>query len=282
MPTEAELFRPRHRRWTAGAIVVIVVVGVIDYLVAPGITFSPFYLAPVAVTAWFGGTGMAVFASALAAVVWLWAEFASSRLDANAFVYAWNFCARLLFLLVVALLLARLHLMLRRERNMSRTDSLTALLNARAFREIANAVIARAQRYGEPLSLAFIDIDDFKRVNDTQGHGAGDRLLQCVADAIRGNVRASDVLARYGGDEFVVLLPLADETAARRAIAKVLDRTREAMRADGWPVTLSIGVVSCRPGSQPMTVDALLEEGDRLMYEAKSSGKGTIRFATRP
>jgi diguanylate cyclase (GGDEF)-like protein len=278
MPIDTDLFRPRHWRWTAGAFCAIVAVGIADYLTEPAITFSLFYLVPVATAAWFGGMAVALCASTFAAILWLWAEYASSRLDSNVFVYAWNFCARGLFLLLVALLLARLRQVLWRERGLSRTDALTGLLNARAFREIVDAEIARARRYTAPMSLAFIDVDDFKRVNDSRGHGAGDLLLKRIAECIRENLRGSDVVARYGGDEFVVLLPAADEKAARSAIEKLRARCGDSLRAQDGPVTLSIGVVICRPGAAQASVDALLETADRLMYAVKSSGKHGARY----
>ncbi len=253
--------------------------GFVDYRTGPEITFSVFYLVPVAIAAWLSGTAVAVVASTLASVVWFSAEVASSRVNPNVFVYAWNFCARLLFLLLVALLLAQLRLMLRRERELSRTDALTNLPNARAFREVAEGEIARSQRYGQPLSLAFIDIDDFKRVNDSSGHGAGDDLLKRVAATIRDNLRSSDFVARYGGDEFVILLPNANLAAARMAMDKLRGMLLVSTPAGSAPVTLSIGVVTCGSGGPAVTVDALLENADRLMYEVKSGGKGAARFA---
>lgn len=279
-PTVEDIvFRPRSRGWTLAAFLAIVAVGVVDYQTSAEITFSVFYLVPVAIAAWLSGTAVAIAASTLAAIVWFSAEAASSRVNADIFVYVWNFCARLLFLLLVALLLARLRLMLGRERELSRTDALTNLPNARAFREIAQGEIARSQRYGQPLSLAFIDVDDFKHVNDSRGHGAGDDLLKRVGATIRENLRSSDFVARYGGDEFVILLPNANFGAARTAVEKLHRMVNVSTPADSVPVTLSIGVVTWRPGGPVTTVDALLENADRLMYEVKSGGKGAARFA---
>ncbi len=277
MALESLLFHSAHRGWTVVALCAIVVVGVIDYSTGPEITFSVFYLVPVAVAAWLSGIAMALAASALAAATWLLAEVTSSRATSSAFVYAWNFGARLLFLLLVAVLIAEMREMLVRERTLSRTDPVTALPNARAFRELADAEIARAARYGDPLSVAFIDIDDFKRINDTWGHAAGDRLLACIGRAIRSHVRASDVVARYGGDEYVLLLPVTDEHAARIVVAKLADEARRACAAHG-DVTLSIGVVSC--GAQRLSVDFLLERADALMYEVKAAGKNGARYTT--
>jgi len=277
---ESVLFRPRHWGWTVTAFVTIIVVGVGDYVSGPKITFSVFYLVPVSVAAWLAGTAGALAASVLAAVVWLGAELASSPFGSNAFVYVWNFCAQLLFLLLVALLLAQMRRMLNRERELSRTDSLTGLPNARAFREIAGSEIARAERYRQPLSLAFIDVDDFKCINDSRGHGAGDRLLGLIAQSIRGSLRSSDHVARYAGDEFVVLLPVADQDAARSAVDKLRTIVCQAMIRENWPVTLSIGVVTCEPGGAAVTVDGMLEIADRLMYEVKSGGKNGAHLAT--
>lgn len=276
---EAELFRSRHIGWTLVALAAIVVVGAVDYLTGPEITFSLFYLIPVAAAAWLSGTAMAVVASAVAAAVWLGAEFASSRLLSN-FVYAWNFCARFFFLLLVAVLLAQLREMLIRERRLSRTDALTGLPNTRAFREVAEAEIERAVRYGQPLSLAFIDVDDFKRFNDSRGHPAGDRLLKQLGDILRTNLRASDFVSRYGGDEFVVLLPSASQADAEAAMTKVQDKLRAATSGKGLPITVSIGAVTYEPQGSRITLDALMVTADRLMYDVKSGGKMGTRFAT--
>ncbi|MEO5699314.1 MAG: GGDEF domain-containing protein [Casimicrobiaceae bacterium] len=257
---------------------VIVAVGVIDYLTGPDLTLAVFYLVPVAAIAWVAGSAMAVGASLLAAGAWLAAELGASEVESDLFVYAWNFCARLLYLLLVALLLARLRAMLMRERDLSRTDALTGLLNARAFREIADVEIARASRYQDPLSIAFMDIDDFKEVNDRRGHAAGDGLLKEMASVMRTSLRGSDVVARYGGDEFVILLPVTDEAAARAVVDKLRVGVRDAMARRGSLVTLSVGVFTT-VGKKARSVDFMLEHADRLMYEVKWAGKGSVRCA---
>lgn len=280
MRMEADLFRQGRRIWIISALAAIAVVGLVDFLTGPKITLSLFYLVPVAVASWFGGATIAALTSSFAAFVWLFAELASSRLDSDVFVYAWNCATRLLLLLMVALLLARLRVMLERERDMSRTDPLTGLLNLRAFREALVVELLRLQRYGQPFSLAFIDVDDFKQVNDSRGHGEGDELLKALAGVLRDSSRGTDVVARHGGDEFVVLYPVVDQAAARAVIDGLSSRAKAAMEQGNWPVSLSIGVVTCERGDDVPAVDALLAYADRLMYGAKACGKGSARFAT--
>lgn len=280
MRLDAHLFRQGRRLRTIGALVAIAAVGLVDFLTGPKITLSLFYLIPVAAASWFGGAAIAVATSTFAAVVWLFAELASSRLDSEIFVYAWNCGTRFLFLLLVALLLARLRVMLEREREMSRADPLTGLMNVRAFREALVVELLRLQRYGQPFSLAFIDVDDFKQVNDTRGHGEGDELLKALAGVLRDSSRGTDVVARYGGDEFVVLYPVVDQAAARAIIDGLSSRAKAAMEQGNWPASLSIGIVTCERGDDVPSVDALLAYADRLMYDAKARGKGSARFAT--
>jgi len=101
-----------------------------------------------------------------------------------------------------------------------------------------------------------------------------------MAEVIRGSLRSSDHVARYAGDEFVVLLPLADQDAARAAVDKLRTIVNQAMIKENWPVTLSIGVVTCEPGGAGVTVDRMLESADRLMYQVKSGGKNGAHLAT--
>jgi diguanylate cyclase (GGDEF)-like protein len=277
MSMESMLLKERHGGWNVAAFGLVLVVGVIDYITGPEISFSLFYLVPVAVAAWLSGHRIAIAASLFAAIVWLIAEVASDRFHPNLFVYSWNFGSRFLLLLLVALLLARLRQMLVDERLLSRTDPLTGALNARAFREAAEIEIARSERHGLPLSLAFIDIDDFKRVNDVRGHEAGDRLLHDFVAVVRKNLRRTDVLARYGGDEFVVLLPMAGEDVAREAIEKIRKKVQEAMSCDGRPIGISVGVITC-PRSAA-SVEALVASADRLMYAVKAANKNGVRYA---
>ncbi|HXH62615.1 MAG TPA: GGDEF domain-containing protein, partial [Gemmatimonadales bacterium] len=152
-------------------------------------------------------------------------------------------------------------------------DQLTQVLNARSFTDRLAAELRRNRRYGRPLSLLYLDLDDFKRVNDTQGHQTGDAVLRLAADAIRRAVRQADMVGRMGGDEFAVLLPETDGELAYAAADRLATELRSLL--DGSPtVTASIGVVSSI--GREADTDAVLRRADLAMYDAKRSGKNRI------
>lgn len=165
----------------------------------------------------------------------------------------------------------------------SETDDLTATFNRRGFAIVADRVFGQAARYKRDVSLLVIDCDNLKQVNDDHGHKAGDSLLVAVVKNIQGQLRHTDVLARYGGDEFIVLLP---ETPAAGAL-DVAERIRTAVAADALAITgklvattVSIGVASYPADGS--TLDLLLAHADRNMYEAKLSGRNRVVQRAEP
>ncbi len=163
-------------------------------------------------------------------------------------------------------------------------DPLTGLWNRRAFDERLKEEIMRSARYSQEVALLMIDLDGFKRVNDRYGHVAGDRVLKTVAEALRSNLRATDVPTRYGGDEFAVILPGIGKTEAFVVAEKLRAVVRERPielesegRLDELGVTASIGVASAWQGiSEPI---ALLEAADQALYQAKQAGRDQVRIA---
>ena len=152
-------------------------------------------------------------------------------------------------------------------------DPLTNVLNARAFAAELAQELGRNRRYGRPLALIYLDLDDFKKVNDAHGHATGDAVLRLVADAMRGAVRRADLVGRLGGDEFGVLMPETDGAVAHAAATRLVTGIRTVFR--GTPsVTASIGVVAVA-GTEAGS-DELLRKADQAMYEAKRAGKDRV------
>ena len=259
-------------------LALIAAIAWVDYVTGPQLLLNVFYLLPVMFVAWV----TASTAYGLFAVV---ATFIVGPLDAyldglhvyTLFVAAWNAGMRTAVFCIVLVLLAELRKLIARLQEQSLTDELTGVANRRAFLEDAAREIERSRRYRHELSLAYLDIDGFKAVNDRLGHAVGDRVLAALASLARATARSVDTVARIGGDEFVILLP---ETDARDALP-LAERLREACsRAAGAGtarITCSVGLVTfVRP---PNDVEELLTTADALMYEAKAAGGDRVRHA---
>jgi diguanylate cyclase (GGDEF)-like protein len=179
--------------------------------------------------------------------------------------------AQVVFFMGIPWVWAQLKHALDQQRELARTDPLTGLANRRAFVEAATLELKRAQRYNHPVTAAYLDVDDFKLVNDRYGYHAGDRLLQVVANTLKKNVRAMDLIARLGGDEFFLLFPETGDEPGLSVLRKLENSLAEAMRRNSWPATVSIGAMTFI--QQPDSVELLIALTDRLMYAAKGQGK---------
>lgn len=147
---------------------------------------------------------------------------------------------------------------------------------ASVFYEVASAELNRQGRYPRLMTLAFVDLDNFKEVNDRHGHKIGDMALVAVANAMRAATRTTDILSRLGGDEFALLLPETDLEGARRLLQRLSADVAQAMAASYWPVSCSIGAVTF--DTPPDNVDAIITAADHLMYRVKASGKSAVRI----
>jgi diguanylate cyclase (GGDEF)-like protein len=280
-----ELIRPVVARLVASPAIVIVLalaatVGatLLDRASGTQLSLAALYLGPVALIAWFFGRTpgrlwcvVVVAASALA-------EATTPQTDIPHTIVAWNATAVLMLSLVVVEVLARLHRAIETERDLARTDALTGVANTRAFKELAAAELERARRYGRTFTLATLDLDNFKSVNDTLGHAAGDRLIHDVGQAIRRRLRRVDIVARIGGDEFVVLLPETTAASAAIALAHVQESLQTVAGGYGPEVRASFGSVTFV--SAPGTVEEMLQLADVAMYQAKKAGGDRIESLT--
>jgi diguanylate cyclase (GGDEF)-like protein len=160
-------------------------------------------------------------------------------------------------------------------------DEKTGLFNYRHFREKLEQEWLRAERYGTPLSLVMLDLDDFKQLNDTLGHQAGDQALREFATLVTGGARATDISARYGGEEFVVLLPHTDGDRARGVSERIRDAARQFVFVeDEHPsrMTVSAGVATY-PSTGIDSADTLVRRADEALYRAKETGKDRVIVA---
>src|SRR5687768_12378205 len=205
-------------------------------------------------------------------------ELASLRFVAG---FAAQLAPVLLVAYITTMFSADIRYGLQRAQLLSETDELTGLFNTRGFAVAANRLFGQALRYDRPASLLMVDSDNLKRVNDAYGHDAGNRLLRHVASAIQAELRASDVPARYGGDEFIILLP---ETPVKGAL-DVAERIRKAISAAPLALedkaiesSVSIGV-ACFP-EDGRSLDTLAARADRALYQAKQRGRNcVVRYA---
>lgn len=160
---------------------------------------------------------------------------------------------------------------------LSRTDQLTAILNRHWMRQETEAEIEKAARYAYPVSVILFDIDHFKNLNDTWGHNEGDRVLQRLARTVEATVRSGDRFARWGGEEFLVLLPHSDERAALQAAEKLRETIAGAELSEHAQVTISCGAAELREDEM---LDSLVGRADKALYQAKSDGRNTSRAAS--
>ncbi len=265
----------RPARAVLWVVALFVVVAAIDKVTGRELSFSLFYLLPVALVSFRWRARAGQLAAVIAALGWLSIDLWSGNAYSHPLIPFWNAAVRFGFFSLVALLLERLFRAVEQQTALARTDSLTGLPNRRSFEELARRELARADRVGSPLALAIIDLDDFKLVNDRQGHAAGDLIL-CHFAATAGRIfRAVDCAARMGGDEFAVLLPDVDADSALLA----LRRFQKTLLDDRLgPTSCSIGVAHVVGGD----LDEALRHADEALYRAKGSGKGTIELIGTP
>ncbi len=262
------------------SLVLLGFLGLVDYWTGPELSVALFYLIPIVLTAWVINGRWAMIMSGVGMVCWLWADLVGGNVYTNPLIPYWNALLRFVYFIIVSYLTAFVRSLLAREHALSRTDPLTGALNKLALNEFAEFELNRVKRYSHPLSVAYIDLDNFKFVNDRLGHAVGDELLKQVVATLQRVMRKTDRVARLGGDEFAVFMMETRPEDARRAFAKAQTALLADMREHGWPVTFSVGIVTFL--EPPESVDDLLGAADTLMYRVKHRGKNRVAYGVVP
>lgn len=256
-----------------GGLSLAAVIGFLDYATGPELSFAIFYLVPIALGAWWGGFAQGILMSMLCAVSWQAVEMAEGS-AATPVIHLWNGTARFGVFVITSSLLSRLRVSLFLEKKLARSDPLTGAANGRTFYESVSHTVERMMRDEKPLTLAYLDLDNFKWLNDNLGHSAGDEALCELVRIIHHNIRATDLLARLGGDEFALLLPECGPDEAVAILERIQQRFTMQMMNKQWPVTISIGATTF---PKPIRdIDAMVRRVDELMYQAKKAGKDRI------
>ncbi len=267
------LERMSARAAVAYSIAMLVMIAMGDYAIGREISLSLLYLIPVMLITWKCSATAGVATSMLA--YGLWAVITLLQTGRAYLPYVlWEGALKLATALLLIFALSRLKDSLARVNLLARKDSLTDLANRVSFYELANHEMSRCKRYGGAISIAFIDLDNFKVLNDRFGHDTGDEALRVVAQTLRAQLRSTDVPARLGGDEFAVMLAGMDARGASQAAQILQSRLLSAMQERGWRITFSIGLATFN--KIPESADQMIKHADTLMYRIKREGKGGV------
>ncbi|HEU5210808.1 MAG TPA: GGDEF domain-containing protein [Longimicrobiales bacterium] len=266
--------RRRSRLHVALGIFTLIVVAAAQALLDPALPLDLLFVLPVAVIAMAGGRPLGVTSGVAAAVLRSLVELWRGPGHEHPAIAVLSFLLGALVYMLTAWFAAEITTAALRARASALTDPLTGLGNRRFFEDVAERELNRSQRYARPLALAFINIDDFRSVNEERGHAAGDALLRRVAQELPSGIRRSDIVARLGGDVFAVLLPETPAEGAEVAMGKLRERLRATAREGGFDVRFSVGVATLDTGAT--TLKALMSAADATMYAAKRTGQGLV------
>ena len=233
------------------------------------------FLLPISFATWFLSTWVGCLFAAAATIILFFFDLRNPD-SAQHSILVSNTVLNLVFFSAVVFIFSEVRTLYDREQELSLHDPLTGLLNHRAFVEKVATENRRLQRHPGSLTLAYIDLDDFKRVNDDRGHAAGNALLLSVAQMMTTTVRSTDFVARLGGDEFAILLPDTNSEAAKSVLTKVQEKLLQQLQEQKHMVTFSIGAVTfARMQDNP---SEMIYRADEAMYAVKQRGKNGIEY----
>ena len=261
--------------WVGTGIALFCIIGFLDYVTGTHFSLSLFYVLPIFAFAWGVKGSAGIYAAIISSVIWVWIDTMDTSRHISIFESLWNGVVRLGYFLLPVLMLRNLE----KEIAYARTDFLTGAINSRYFRYLLEKEIERSNRYNHMFSMVFIDLDDFKAINDVFGHTVGDNVLRFVAETIKKNLRKTDFIARMGGDEFAILLPETDSKAVHSTMEHMKQTIHEEALRKKWPISFSIGALTTN--GQNLTADEILRIVDKAMYQVKNTGKNDVKYVVR-
>ena len=264
-----------HGLWLSLGLVLLLLIAAADYATGFKLRLSVLYLVPILIITWAAGWQIGIMLSFVACTARAYTDvFAGRYIDSPKMLY-WDWGAVFSGYILLVIGISVLRHRLEGAHFQSRKDTLTGLVNKGGFYQVVGAEMELCRRYERTLSIAYIDLDNFKKVNDKYGHHVGDKLLRTVSKTMQRKLRGSDIPGRLGGDEFAVILPETSPQACRMVIEMLQQRLLQEMNANNWPVTFSIGIATFT--KMPSSIEGMIRQADHLMYVVKNSSKGAIK-----
>ncbi|MGF1572318.1 MAG: GGDEF domain-containing protein [Sumerlaeia bacterium] len=250
----------------------ILVIGFIDYITGMDIRVFALYFIPISIMGWRSHERDSWFTSILCTLAWAFSKSVEINSSHDAFVWSWNISVMFLTFHLIGSLISRMRAYVEDLKMAASKDALTNLFNRREFIAKFSQELTLKHSRNKPMVLMFIDLDDFKDINDTLGHDAGDRVLVSLSRVLESSLRSSDVAGRLGGDEFAVLLNETNKASGEIVIRSILKKLETAGPDESPQIKCSIGAISfSEPPSNPLKA---LRAADQLMYQVKKTGKG--------
>jgi diguanylate cyclase (GGDEF)-like protein len=266
------------RYWFITSIALVGLLGIVDYLTGYKFSFSLFYLIPISLTAWYANRSLGVSTSVLSAATWLAADIYTREDYLHPLIYFWNTLMRFGFFIIVTYLISELHKSRIVIQALVRTDHISGAINSRYFHELLEAELRRSSRYKHPFTLVYLDLDNFKQVNDRFGHDEGDQLIKFIADELKRKLRNTDIVSRLGGDEFAILCLETGQQEAEVIMSKIFSQLTGQLHEKYPFVTCSAGAVTYL--ATPISIVETIKIADALMYSVKNSTKNGIQYSS--
>ena len=270
-------FKRPHKITAFGLSLIFVgIIGITDYISGYEMSFSIFYLLPISLATVLANMTVGLIVSLLSAITWYLADILANSTYSHMLIPIWNAMMRLGYFSLHTFFLAKMLILYNQVKIASLTDPLTGIPNWRLFTEIFERELKMARRTQKSFTLAYLDLDNFKKLNDNFGHAKGDACLIMVSQEMIQLLRPLDIVARIGGDEFIILLPDTNLPAANEVLNRLNTSVLNRIAQEDWPVTLSIGALTF--GDFNMSAEEMIKRVDQLMYGVKKSGKRGIKL----